>query len=30
MVDRKRLAIFGGKPVRQKPFPERFLFKTKF
>jgi perosamine synthetase len=29
MVDNKRLAIFGGKAVRQKPFPERFLFNHK-
>jgi len=25
----KRLALFGGKAVRQKPFPERFLFDYK-
>ena len=29
MVDNKRLAIFGGKAVRQKPFPQRFLFNHK-
>jgi len=29
MIDNKRLAIFGGKAVRQKPFPERFLFNFK-
>ena len=26
MIDEGRLAINGGKAIRQKPFPERFLF----
>ena len=29
MIDRTRLAINGGKAIRQKPFPERFLFDYK-
>ena len=29
MIVHKRLAVFGGKPVRKKPYPKRFLFNYK-
>ena len=29
MINNKTLALFGGKAIRKKPFPERFLFNYK-
>lgn len=29
MLNNKKLALFGGKPIRKKPFPERYLFDYK-
>ncbi len=29
MIEKKKLALFGGKAVKKRPFPERFLFDQK-
>ena len=29
MISNKKLALFGGKSIRKKPFPERYLFNYK-